>query len=150
MMATRIRRGFDLRALTTMIADANDDEPGPMMPWSLLDDLARLIPAEEVSLCDIDLVNRVRELEQFVHADDPRLVDRGEPFPGAFAAFWRHYPAHWAGLPPSGAGQVRSWSDRYPGRMLLQEPLYREFSTVLGRKYFLSVGLRAPAGHERT
>ena len=63
-------RGLDLRALTSMIADANDDEPGPMLPWSLLEDLARLIPAEEVSICDLDLVNRERVLQQDVLEDD--------------------------------------------------------------------------------
>jgi len=48
-------RGLDLHALTSMIADANDDEPGPMLPWALLENLGRLIPAEEVSICDLDL-----------------------------------------------------------------------------------------------
>ena len=144
MAARREQRGFDVHALTRMIGDANDDEPGPILPWSLMDDLARLIPAEEVSICDLDLVNREREMEQNVHADNPRLLQQGEPEPGAFDVFWRHYPSHWAGLPPSGAGQVRCWSDRYPGRMLLQQPLYREFVTALDRRYFLSVGLVAP------
>jgi len=149
MAAWTTRRRFDPRALLRMIADANDDEPGPMLPWSLMDDLARLIPAEEVSICDLDVANRERELEQMQLADNPRFVDRGEPFPGAMDVFWREYPSTWSGLPPSRAGQLRCWSDRYPGRMLLQVPLYQEFRVVLGRKHFISVGLRAPAGHER-
>jgi DNA-binding CsgD family transcriptional regulator len=132
-----------------MIADANDDEPGPMLPWALLEDLARLIPADEVSICDLDLVNRERELQQDILEDNPRFVAKGEPFAGALDLFWRDYPTHWTGFRPSGVGQVRRWTDRYPGRMLLQNPLYLEFFRPMGRRYFLSVGLVAPAGHER-
>jgi len=142
-------RGLDLRALTSMIADANDDEPGPMLPWSLLEDLARLIPAEEVSICDLDLVNRERVLQQDVLEDDPRYVTTGEPVPGALDMFWRDYPHHWTGFRPSAAGQVRRWTDRYPGRMLQRNHLYLEFFRPMGRRHFLSVGLPAPAGHER-
>jgi DNA-binding CsgD family transcriptional regulator len=142
-------RGFDLRALTSMIGDANDDEPGPMLPWSLLDDLACLIPAEEVSICGLDLVNRERELQQDVLADDPRYVATGESFPGALDIFWRDYPRQWTGFLPSAAGQVRRWTDRYPGRMLQHNHLYLEFFRPMGRRHFLSVGLPAPAGHER-
>ena len=53
MAAPKRQRGFDLRALTTLIADANEDQLGPMLPWSLLDGLAELIPAEEVSICEL-------------------------------------------------------------------------------------------------
>jgi DNA-binding CsgD family transcriptional regulator len=134
--------------LTKMIGDANDDEPGPILPWSLLDDLARLIPAEEVSICDLDLVNRRRELQQDVLEDDPRRLEQGEPFLGALDVFWRHYPTHWTGFLPSRAGQVRHWDDRYPGRMLLQNPLYRDFFRPMGRRYFVSIGMPAPVGHE--
>ena len=142
-------RGLDLRALTSMIADANDDEPGPMLPWALLENLARLIPAEEVSICDLDLVNRERELQQDVLEDDPRYVAKGDPFPGALDPFWRDYPTHWTGCHPSAAGHVRRWTDRYPGRMLQKNLLYQEFFRPMGRRHFLSVGLVAPAGHER-
>jgi DNA-binding CsgD family transcriptional regulator len=142
-------RGLDLHALTSMIADANDDEPGPMLPWSLLDDLACLIPAEEVSICDLDLVNQERELQQDVLEDNPQYVAKGEPFPGALDIFWQDYPGHWTGFRPSAAGQVRRWTDRYPGRMLLRNNLYLEFFRPMGRRHFLSVGLPAPVGHER-
>ena len=149
-MATRWRQGgFDLHALTRMIADANDDEPGQMLPWSLLDDLAELIPADELSLCDLDVAHHQRPLEQGMLGGDPRAVQQGEPAPGAFKNFWLHYPSFWTGLPPSGAGQVRCWTDRYPGRMLLEEPLYQETFRPVGRRYFLSVGFVSPAGHER-
>ena len=149
-MATRLRQGgFDPHALTRMIADANDDEPGPMLPWSLLDDLADLIPADELSICDLDVARHERPLEQGMLGGDPRAVQQGEPAPGTFKNFWRYYPSFWTGLPPSGAGQVRRWTDRYPGRMLLQEPLYLDTFRPVGRRYFLSVGLVSPAGHER-
>ena len=82
--APKRQRGFDLRALTTLIADANEDQPGPMLPWSLLDGLAELIPAEEVSICELDLVNQERELQQGVLEDEPRCLERGESTPGEY------------------------------------------------------------------
>jgi len=151
-MVPRSRQsGFDLRALTKMIGDANDDEPGPMLPWSLMDDLARLIPAEEVSICDLDVANRKRVMQQDVREDGPRILATGDPSSGPvdMDVFWRHYPSFWSGYLPSRAGQVRRWADRYPGQMLMQKTLYRDFHRLLGRRYFLSVGLQATAGHER-
>ena len=118
--APKRQRGFDLSVLTTMIADANEDQPGPMLPWSLLDGLAELIPAEEVSICELDLVNQERELQQGVLEDEPRCLERGESTPGEYKSFWRYYDSFWQGLPPSRVGQVRSWTDRYPGRQRAQ------------------------------
>jgi DNA-binding CsgD family transcriptional regulator len=150
VMAVRNRQlGFDLRALTVMIADANDDEPGPMLPWSLLDDLAALIPGHEVSICELDLVNQERELQQGVLEDDPRCLEKGDSQSVGYRPFWRHYDSFWQGVPPSRAGQVRRWTDRYPGRLLAEQPLYREAFQPFGVKYLLSVGLPAPAGRER-
>jgi DNA-binding CsgD family transcriptional regulator len=152
VMGTRKRqRAFDPRALTAMIADANEDEPGPMLPWSLLDDLAALIPGHEVSICELDLVNQERELQQAVVEDEPRCLEQGRQAstPKGYSAFWRHYDSFWQGVPPSRAGQVRRWTDRYPGRLLAEQPLYREAFQPYGIKYLLSVGLPAPAGRER-
>jgi len=132
-----------------MIADADADEPGPMLPWSLLDDLSELIPAEEVSICEMDMANRHRELQQAVLPDEARSVDHGGPSQGRYHPFWRHYRAFWTGVPPSRAGVVRRWSDRYPGRLLAQQPLYRDVFHPNGLKYFMSVGLPAPTGRER-
>jgi hypothetical protein len=76
-------------------------------------------------------------------------VERGEPSPGEYNPFWRYYDSFWRGIPPSRAGQVRTWTDRYPGRLLAQQPLYREAFAPSGVKHFMSVGLPAPAGRER-
>ena len=48
-----------------------------------------------------------------------------------------------------GAGQVRCWTDRYPGRLLAQQPLYREAFQPHGVRYLPLVGLPAPSGRER-
>lgn len=132
-----------------MIADAHDDEPGPVLPWSLLEGFAGWIRAEEVSICELDLLNRQRVIQQCVADDDPRGLSQGEPSPGFFAPFWRHYSSFWAGEPPSRAGWVRRWSDRYPGRLLAGQPMYREVFEPLGARHFLGAGLPASAGQER-
>lgn len=141
--------GFDLRSLTMMIADARDDDPGPVLPWSLLDALNRLIPVEETSICELDIVNRHRVIQQSVVHDDPRNLVHGDPDAWENTLFWRHYGSFWAGELPSPAGQVRCWSDRYPGDRLAEQPLYRELFRPNGMRHFLGVGLPAPAGHER-
>lgn len=148
-MARRTRqRAFDVRALAAMIAEAHDDDPGPMLPWSLLDALGRLIPAEDYSICDLDVVDEQRVLQQAFVGGEP-CIEHGEPAPGDYRPFWRYYHAFWRGEPPSRAGEVRRWTDRYPGRLLDEQPLYREAFKPAGVKYLMSVGLPAAAGRER-
>lgn len=132
-----------------MLADARDDDPGPVLPWSLLDALVGLIPVEETSICELDVVNRHRVIQQSVVHDDPRSLVLGDPDTREQTPFWRHYASFWEGELPSPAGRVRCWSDRYPGRLLAQQPLYRDFFRPAGMRHFLAVGLPAPAGHER-
>ena len=43
----------DLQTLVSLVGDSMNDEPGPMVPWAILEGLASLIPAEEVSFCDL-------------------------------------------------------------------------------------------------
>lgn len=148
-MGTRNRQlSFDVRALRSMIADAHDDEPGPMLPWSLLASLGRLIPAEDFSICNLDLLRQERVLQQ-AYVDGEPCLERGEPAPGDYRPFWAHYRSFWDGEPPSRAGHVRRWTDRYPGRLLDDQPLYREAFKPAGVKYLMSIGLPAAAGHER-
>ena len=146
-MAARSR--FDMRALRSMIADAHDDEPGPVLPWSLLDGLTRVIAGVDVSICELDLIREQRVVQQGIDEDDQRSVELGDPPPAERRPFWDHYASFWAGDPPSRAGQVRCWTDRYPGRLLAQQPLYREAFQPYGMKYFMMIGLPAPAGQER-
>jgi hypothetical protein len=44
-MITTTLRDTDLRALLTLLEDAGRDDPGEVVPWALLDGLARLIDA---------------------------------------------------------------------------------------------------------
>lgn len=148
-MAARSRQlAFDVHALTTMIADAHDDDPGPMLPWSLIDDLGALISAEEVSICDLDLVHEEREIQQGVNFGE-QCVEHGDLVSAGYRPFWRYYHSFWDDEPPSRAGKVRRWTDRYPGRLLGQQPLYREAFRPIGIKYLLSVGLPTTDGRER-
>lgn len=58
-----VEGGPALRAVVDLIDHAAQDDPGPILPWSVLDDLARLIPAEEVTIADLDLVNESRVIQ---------------------------------------------------------------------------------------
>ncbi len=140
----------DLHALTALIARAAGDDPGPIVPWSLLHDLAALIPADEVSIAELDMRNEVREVQQGVIEQNVRCEIRAEQDePDAHEIFWKHYESFWAGAAPSRAGQVRRMSDWHPARELHANPLYEDFFRPDGVKYFLSLGFPTAAGHER-
>jgi len=142
--------GNDLDAMAAMIGRAAKEDPGPIVPWSLLEDLAELIPADEVAIADLDLVERAREVQQTLIAphgvrDVSRDVDEAD----VAQVFWRHYGRFWTGSPSSRSGQVRRWSDPYSERELRRQPLYCELFRPVGVKHFLSVGFPTTAGHER-
>jgi hypothetical protein len=46
MVASGLLRERDLRALTAVIDDGLRDDPGPAMPWTVLDRLQQLIPSD--------------------------------------------------------------------------------------------------------
>lgn len=138
-----------LRAVTDMLGRAATEDPGPVVPWSLLDDLCRLIPAEEVSICEMDVANSARVVQQCVWQQrDHDLGFAAEDGPIRQNLFWRNLGSFYAGCPPTRAGEVRRWTDRYPGREFREQPLIAEFFRPDGLRYGMTLGFPAAAGHE--
>ena len=55
MAASGLLRERDLRALTAVIEDGLRDDPGPAMPWAVLDRLHQLIPSDVVQFDEVAL-----------------------------------------------------------------------------------------------
>lgn len=150
MFSQHSPNGNDLHAMAGMITRAAGADPGPIVPWELLDDLSDLIPAEEVAIADLDLVNRVRCIQQTVISPEGEHMVSGDvQEPDVAGIFWRYYRQFWAGAPTSRSGQVRRWSDPYSERELRRQPLFAELFRPMGVKHYLSVGFPTTAGHER-
>ena len=128
-----------------MLLDAKYDQLGPLLPWALLEGLAALIPAEEVSFQELDLNRRLRESGQGVE----NLTDRDVLVPSAYGPeepviFWRHQPEF---APRMNA--VYRWSDRYSARELREQPLYADYFRPEGVQHLMCLGFPGPTGHLR-
>jgi hypothetical protein len=55
-MTTTTLPDTDLHALFTLLEDARRDDPGEVVPWALLEGLARLIRADSVQWTETDWV----------------------------------------------------------------------------------------------
>ena len=134
----------------SLIDDSLSDEPAQMVPWALLDGLASLIPAEEISFAELDVVHRRREMQQCVRDLSEHFVDDPEPTGDrAPTPFWQFQEDFWRSAPLTQAGNVRSWSDLYSRVELGKQPLFGELFGPAGAKFFMRLGFPAPAGHAR-
>ncbi|GAB3006817.1 helix-turn-helix transcriptional regulator [Saccharothrix stipae] len=127
----------DLRALVAVIEDARRDEPGPAVPWALLDGLMGLIRSDHVGLVELDVVGHRALTEQFVHegaaplvrlALDDETPESSEPAEDEF--FWRHMWSFIAPIDPHRTGEFQGvfrWTDLYTPTELRDQPLYAEF-----------------------
>lgn len=141
----------DLRALMAVVEDGRRDEPGPGMPWVVLERLGELIGCDTTALCELDLGRERTPFEQvmegkerllFVDSDDDGPEDR---------RYWQLYrgfrPCHDPTRPAS--VRVVRWSDVYSQRELNNAPLYVEFWRPDGVKHGMLVELPAPPEHTR-
>lgn len=63
----------DLRELLDLVDAARADEPGPAIPWSVLDGLRNLINCASISFNMFDVVNRQQEAVQSCEGDSHRV-----------------------------------------------------------------------------
>jgi DNA-binding CsgD family transcriptional regulator len=131
MAASGLLRERDLRALTAVIEDGLRDDPGPAMPWTVLDRLQQLIPSNLIQFGEHDLRgpwNLTSQLtldggDHIIEFDNLNGVDDE-------AHFWelRHkfLPSTYAARTGDVSSVVR-WSDFYTGAELKNTPFYAEY-----------------------
>ena len=113
----------DLRTLLTLIADAKDDDPGPGLPWALLDGLSELIPCTEVGFNHFDRRTRQFHLIQAVDSGVGFAItpDVDDDHP-----WWTEFPrlsrTLWDGPTPA----VARWSERGAIEIVRRTTLYEE------------------------
>ena len=97
----------DVDALVRVLDEAREDEPGPGMPWALLEGLQRLVP------CDLEVNYQHHEPPAsrtlLIHSVEPgpRRIDPSGPEPSApehpFWQYWWHGLCSW----PQRSGDLR-------------------------------------------
>lgn len=141
--------GWFLRAVVEMLDHAAQDDPGPILPWSVIDDLSRLIPADEVTIADLDMVDESCVLQHGVLGLSGRALGAAAADdPADPEVFWRRRRAWWSGGPPSWAGEVHRWSDRHPRPELSRQPRLAELILPRGLTHGMTLRFPTAAGHE--
>jgi len=140
----------DLGSALSLVEDGRYDGPGPIMPWSVFNGIAALVPAEMVSFANLDYANLRNDLLQGILDGSQPIVDESNGGHASHQEFWDYKRSFWAPAPPASLGRVRRWSDFYTPRELREQPLYAEFFGPSGVKHFMSLGFPALPGRTRT
>ncbi|HZC53564.1 MAG TPA: LuxR C-terminal-related transcriptional regulator [Mycobacterium sp.] len=149
-MTTATLPDCDLHALITLLEDARRDDPGEVVPWALLEGLAKLIHADVVQLCDMDWVEESLVAKQDF-ADGERAANtsrvKNEDTAAYFRSF-RNFRACGDPVRPETPGAGR-WSDYYTDIELRNTEAYVEFFGPRGDRTNLGVRLPSPPGRAR-
>jgi DNA-binding CsgD family transcriptional regulator len=154
MSASGLLRERDLRALTAVVEDGLRDDPGPAMPWAVLDHLLQIVPCEVVAFREYDLAEQQPITLQDVEEGGERsivcsFVGRQEP---PYPEYWTHCRQFLPHRHLEGSGDVASvlrWSDFYTAPQLKRAPFYAEFLRPMGDRHGLYVPLPARPGRVR-
>jgi DNA-binding CsgD family transcriptional regulator len=150
MSASGLLQERDLRALTAVIEDGLRDDPGPAMPWVVLDRLLELVPADHVQVDDRDLKGRRTVLEQAVENGGERFM--GGQDDGDDDRFWELRNDFKACSYSARSGDlvsVTKWSDFYSQAELQRAPFWAEYLASEGIRYAMHVPLPSPSGRTR-
>jgi DNA-binding CsgD family transcriptional regulator len=131
MAASGLIRERDLRALTAVVEDGLRDDPGPAMPWVVLDQLLQLIPCMEVTFNDMDLREQTPVTIQILDEDRDRDVACYVAKQNAvYPEYWMHrahfLPSSYLDSSGDTASVVRD-SDFYTLAALKNHPFYTEY-----------------------
>ena len=149
MAASGLLRERDLRVLTAVIEDGLRDDPGPAMPWTVLDRLQQLIPSDLVQFSEHDLEgpwNLTAQLaldggDHIIEFDNNNLNGVDDE-----AHFWELRHRFLPSTYPARTGDVSSvvrWSDFYTEAELKNTPFYAEYGNPR-LKYCMHVPLPSP------
>jgi DNA-binding CsgD family transcriptional regulator len=151
MAASGLLRERDLRGLTAVVEDGFRDDPGPAVPWAVLQRLHQLIPADSVLFEEGDLQNRLPVADQYLFEGEHQVAFVGpepEPVPEIWVARETFLPySHWARTGDVAA--VIRWSDFYSQTELKNQPFYDLLRQDSTHRYAINVSLPAPAGWTR-
>jgi DNA-binding CsgD family transcriptional regulator len=149
-MGTGHLREGDAELLLAVLEAARRDDPGPAVPWSLLDGLLRLVPCDlGVSYQCHDYRHRRRLFLQAADEDGTGGVEGARPSEeeDRFFQLWWSSICSW----PQRTGDLRSvihTGDLYPTeRALRADPMHAEVLTDVSGE--LIVSLPAPPGESR-
>src|SRR5829696_1986840 len=91
MSASGLLRERDLRAMTAVIEDGLRDDPGPAMPWAVLDRLLEIVPCEDLGFREYDLRGQQPITLQDQDVEDTRFIQcfdgKQEP---PYPEYWTH------------------------------------------------------------
>jgi DNA-binding CsgD family transcriptional regulator len=151
MTETITERGW--AAVRAVIEDGRRAEPTAIMPWSVLEGLAALIPCDTITVPEGDYVRgRVLGIQQA--GDDRRLLWTGSAEVHARDRdMWRRirdFPACGYGERNGDFARVVRFSDFYSARRLRDHPLITDYWAPAGRRHLLCMSLLpGGASHRR-
>jgi DNA-binding CsgD family transcriptional regulator len=128
--------GRELRAMLALVDDGLHDEPGPPMPWAVMEGMGRLIGHDEVTFCELDFRGPSNPVQQAVTGRTRFLaLDRRGAEVATYFRFQHGFlPCEQATVLP---GPV-SWSDFYSRRQLHATALYCEYFRPFEHCLFVS------------
>jgi hypothetical protein len=124
MVASGLLRERDLRVLTAVIGDGLRDEPGPGMPWAILDRLLQLVPCDGVQFEELDLQKHSVLAGQVVDDGGNRITGFGSDLDSAarFPVLRRKFLSNSYLTSTGNLVSVLRWSDFYTVAELKNAP----------------------------
>lgn len=140
----------DLRALVGLLDDGRTVDPGPAMPWAVMDGLLNPVPCDELGFCELDVPHRGRPIGHCVLDGGDRDFESGDAYdPTPDEAYWRLSPGFRGCGEPEYPGQLLHLSQMYSPRELQQQPLFAEVFGPQGLRHSMSIALRSRPGRPR-
>jgi DNA-binding CsgD family transcriptional regulator len=142
----------DLRVLTAVVEDGLRDDPGPAMPWAVLETLLQLVPCEEMDFTLHFTPDAVREHSLVIMqgiGDGERVTRSAGSWSPPYPKFWAHRAQFLPSTYPARTGDTVSvlrWSDFYTAYELNNVPYYAEYLRPIGDKYVVNVNLPTALG----
>src|SRR5690349_9120235 len=147
MAASGLLLERDLRVLTAVTEDGLRDDPGPAMPWTVLDRLQQLIPSDLIQFSEHDLQGPWSLTSQLTLDGGDHIIEF-DNLNGVDdeAHFWelrkKFLPSTYAARTGDMSSAVR-WSDFYTGAELKNTPFYAEYGNPR-LKHCMHVPLPSP------
>jgi DNA-binding CsgD family transcriptional regulator len=122
--------------MLALVDDGLHDEPGPPMPWALLEGIGRLVGHDAITFCELDFRDLTNPVQQDVTGEVRSLdYDRGGP---DVSTYFRYQHGFLPCAPDRVVPGPVSWADFYSRRQLHATPAYCEYFRPLEHCLFVS------------